>query len=215
MDKESQYHFLHCIPKDDCRNTRISITFRKLRIRCDTQITENSDLPSTGDTVVDFLVNLDNDKEAPAPDSIEDEKEEMVANPKTKADHSNGLNQNTVHMRPKNVLYISSNMFRFFNTKRLSSTEQSAKVLFYPGANADKMYHRLIEDINFTEIDPEGVSKIYLMTGTNNVDPIYFGRDSLKDSMDSISKLLSYLQELFPKTTINVINILPRKTIRM
>lgn len=50
------------------------------------------------------------------------------------------------------------------------------------------------------------------MTGTNDVDPIYFDRGSLKDSMESISRLLSYLQKRFPKTIINVINILPRKT---
>ena len=51
------------------------------------------------------------------------------------------------------------------------------------------------------------------MTGTNNVDPIYYGTNSLENAMRDISELLDFLKLSYPSSKIHVINILPRHSL--
>ena len=108
----------------------------------------------------------------------------------------------------KNALFISSSMFRFLDTEKLSSSTISATKLFYPGADAKIMLSKLKAELGSVPTP----SVIYLMTGTNNVNSVYFGSKSLKGAVDDISNLLNYLKFVFPTIPIHVVNILPRCT---
>ena len=111
---------------------------------------------------------------------------------------------------PDNVLYISSSMFRFIDTNKLSSECVSAKKLFYPGADASTMLSRLKRDLESTA--PPTPSSIFIMCGTNNVDSIYFGHSSLQSGIKGLTELLEFLRMKFKNIPINVLNILPRST---
>ena len=75
-----------------------------------------------------------------------------------------------------------------------------------------QMLSRLKNDPKFVSLDKRGVTKIFLLTGTNNIDSIYYGR-SFDHAAHDISNLVKYLQNVFVSSTkIHVINILPRKT---
>ena len=112
---------------------------------------------------------------------------------------------------PDNVLYISSSMFRFIDTKKLSSERVSAEKLFYPGADASAMLSRLKRDLETAS--PTTPSSIFIMCGTNNVDSIYLGRSSLQSAFKGLTELLEYLRMKFHNIPINILNILPRSTL--
>lgn len=115
--------------------------------------------------------------------------------------------------KPK-TLYVSSSMFRHLDTFRLSSDTQEAVKLFYPGADAYRMLNKLKSDKEFNELDKNSVTKIFILTGCNNVDSIYFGKhgSSIARATNDLSNILEYLIHNFPSAIINVISILPRKT---
>ena len=60
MDTKSQEEYSHCIPKENCRRTRLSVTFRLLKPLTDSRkhCSQESSLPSTNSTVTQFLVDL-------------------------------------------------------------------------------------------------------------------------------------------------------------
>ena len=99
-------------------------------------------------------------------------------------------------------------MFRFLDSDKLSSAKVRAQKLFYPGADAKIMLQKLKADLDSVS----SPSDIYIMTGTNNVNSIYFGSKSLKEAADDVNNLLNYLKAVFPSSPIHVINILPRST---
>ena len=101
-------------------------------------------------------------------------------------------------------------MFRELNATKMSSRKQAAHVFFYPGADAHRMLNKLKSDQHFQSITD--ASNIFLLTGSNNIDSIYFGSKSLQPAKDDISELVRYLQHHFPQATINLLNILPRET---
>ena len=101
-------------------------------------------------------------------------------------------------------------MFRHISERKLSSAKIKAYKLFYPGADAAAMLINLKKDLSTLDIMPEN---IYLMTGTNNVDPIYYGKSSLKNAMRDIKELIDFVKHSYPKSIVHVINILPRDTL--
>ena len=104
-------------------------------------------------------------------------------------------------------------MFNMLTPSKLSSTKQKARVFYYSGANASQMEQKLKKDVAFNSIDPKSVSKIFLLTGSNNVDDIYFGKRRLREAKEDIHKLLQYMKIRFVNSAVNIINILPRATI--
>ena len=109
------------------------------------------------------------------------------------------------------TLYISSSMFRHLDPYKLSSQKQNAEVLFYPGADASKMLHRLIQDPRLYSINKGNVKKIFVMIGTNNVDAIFNGSCSFSQAEEDINALLYKLWILFENAQLNIINLLPRQ----
>ena len=101
-------------------------------------------------------------------------------------------------------------MFRKLDAKKLSSKHQAAHVFAYPGANAETMKQRLIADKHFTTV--KSANTIVLMSGTNNVDGVYFGHTELASAKHDLTELINYLTHRFPMAKLKVINILPRKT---
>ena len=109
------------------------------------------------------------------------------------------------------TVYISSSMFRYLDPNRLSSDQQTAEVLYYPGADAAQMLERVTRDPRFIALDKKRVKKVFVMTGTNNVDRVYNGTCLFTKLKDDISDLLYRLWVLFGNAELNVINLLPRQ----
>lgn len=74
------------------------------------------------------------------------------------------------------------------------------------------MLDRLCADPEFRMLNKQSVNKVFLLTGSNNVDAMYFGDKGWQYGFDGISKLIEYLKYHFSSANINVINILPRNT---
>ena len=111
----------------------------------------------------------------------------------------------------EDVIFISSSMFRDLNPAKLTSTSINAHVFFYPGATARQMQARLSADQDFQNLSKRTpVSKIFLLTATNNVDLVCSQKQQFSDVMSEISELVNYICGLFSGTEINLINILPR-----
>ena len=108
-----------------------------------------------------------------------------------------------------------------------SSSNQTAKVLYYRGATAADILNNLQSDAKFLGINPQHVDNVYLMCGTNNVDRVVgvphhkrssfvdvdeFGYNhyELEAAKDSIANLAYFLHEWARSATINIINLLPR-----
>ena len=116
---------------------------------------------------------------------------------------------------PKNktvdTLYISSSMFRNLDPNRLSTPCQNSEVLFYPGANVTQMLDRVLNDPKFIEIDKGKVKKVFIMTGTNNVDRVFDGSCSFTKVENDIYNSLHRLWVTFGNAQLYVINLLPRQ----
>ena len=191
MSKSSQKDFLHeILPQPSCTEPRISITFRLMK---HPRITQSSEFQCR-----------------PPPPAKNQSSRSAPLNPLVGNWNSTMETQSLPKTLPsKNTLFISSSMFRFLDSDKLSSPTISATKLFYPGADAKVMLSKLKNDLG--SVTPP--SDIYLMTGTNNVNSIYFGSRSLKEAEDDIRKLLSYVKSVFSSATIHVLNILPRSSL--
>ena len=108
------------------------------------------------------------------------------------------------------VVFISSSMFAELDALKLSTNKVKSHVFSYPGADSQRMVQKLESDRKIKNIVKNAVSKVFLLTGTNNVDPICNQRQTLQNSCNSITKTIDYVQSLFPSAIVNVINILPR-----
>ena len=215
MNKCTQGLYTHSITKDHSSSLgpRLSITVRMIK----PQALERAASPvspeplmSSLSTIANFLHDVGQGADMP----------EVIPpfEPTTNISHVEPLQPDTPQITPQlqqakkpTSLYISSSMFRFLDTKRLSSRSQDAEKLFYPGADASQMLNRLKTDPKFLSLEKGAVTKIFLLTGTNNIDSIYFG-DSFDKSARDISNLISFIQDTFSSAIIHVINILPRKT---
>ena len=94
----------------------------------------------------------------------------------------------------------------------MSSLDQNATVLFYPGADASEMLDRMWNDPKFKALNVHAITKIFLLTGSNNIDDIYSGKTQLQNGLHDISRLINSLRSHFGSAKINSINILPRFT---
>ena len=127
------------------------------------------------------------------------------------------------------TVYIGDSMFRNLNSKKLSSNSQKAIVLYYPGATASGILNRLQNDPVFRKIESSKVKKIILFAGSNNVDNIlnvpsnlrsslisdfnYVAENMLNEAKIEISELIGYLHSWCSSAKINIVNILPRKSL--
>jgi len=126
-------------------------------------------------------------------------------------------------------LYISSSMFRKLDYKKLSSKSQDAHVFSYPGATAQIIKERFMNDEKKKSLDPSQVKNIMLMCGSNNIDSILrspkemrnqvllHGKPkshaSLTDNTNlAIEDLVLFLHNWAPSATVKIINILPRQS---
>ena len=102
-------------------------------------------------------------------------------------------------------------MFADLDALKLSTDKIKSHVFFYRGADAYRMMEKLRNDVDVQNlVKKQTVSKVFLLTGSNNVDPICQKRQSLHDGCVSISKTIEYVQSLFPSAIVNLVNILPR-----
>ncbi|KAL5256665.1 hypothetical protein ACHWQZ_G011801, partial [Mnemiopsis leidyi] len=204
MSKSSQSHYKHEIIEDPhCKKLRLSFTFRLVKKPLVSDVVSQSQekesispnyLSSLGDTGLSGFVPFPKhpSRNKPKPDS--------QPHPR----HS-------YHDKsPSQVLYISSSMFRHIDVGKLSSNKVKASKLFYRGANASIMLERLKKDLPLLE---NKLSAIYVMSGTNNVDSIYYGSRSLEGTHQQLTALLEYLKLMFPNAELNIINVLPRSNI--
>jgi alkylated DNA repair dioxygenase AlkB len=243
MSKASQEFYTHCIPKDSSMKTRISITCRMLTNPSDRDrtITEEQFM-STQDLIIDTLQHLSvhSDHHAPAdtPQHLFKAPVSTAAAPPVErplhitqppsAEHQDVRQVSAGrNITKKTTVYISSSMFSELNARKLSSSNQTAIVLFYRGATASEILCNLQTDANFLGINPLNVDNIFLMCGTNNVDRVVgaphhrrsslvgvdefeYHQHELGAAMDSITNLVYFLHEWARAATINILNLLPR-----
>ena len=207
MSKESQYTFLHQIPKEQCRRTRISITYRL--------INPASSMPDSVNEAQEHTCSKP--VTAPHPTDHSGSWDKRSSNSYGYDDNSLGYNDshgyehNTNHWKGESeTLYISSSMFAELRSKGLSSDSQNAKILFYRGAQAHDMLRRLNRDPEFHAIDPRKVKQIFLLIGTNNVENICVGRNNLASASSDIVDMINFLLDHFAWAKLNIMNILPR-----
>ena len=74
------------------------------------------------------------------------------------------------------------------------------------------MFNNLCADPKYKQLDISTVQKVYVLTGSNNADNIYFGKQSLQQGYHGITSLINHWKDHFAYAKINIINILPRKT---
>lgn len=193
MSKSSQSCFKHEIPPDsECSEMRISITFRLIK-----PPVKNPPLRAPPSN---FPISVPKAGECgfvPYAKRI----------PAVPTQPVSSVQQSSLVNATSDVLYVSSSMYRYINTKKLSSPSVNAVKLFYPGADAAEMLSRLERDVPKLSIKP---TAIYLMCGTNNVDGVYYGNSQLNRACSDLDNVIRYLRKVFPVAGINVLNILPR-----
>ena len=195
MSKSSQSCFKHeILPDSQCSDMRVSLTFRLIKppVRNPPLLAPPSHSPIRVPRADEcgFVPYANHTPPVPT-----------QPRPAPSLHHSSHINATS------NVLYVSSSMYRYINTKKLSSPSVNAVKLFYPGADAAKMLTQLKRDIPRLSIKP---TAIYLMCGTNNVDGVYFGNVPLNRACNDLDNVIRYLRKVFPIAGINVLNILPR-----
>ena len=132
--------------------------------------------------------------------------------PKPHTNHSQKFTRHQ-HMYPKHTtdtLYISSSMFRHLDSNKLSTNQNTAKVLFYPGCNSFEMLKNLRNDIEFKKIYKNRVKQVFLLTGTNYVDAIHDNHIPFNEATHYINELTYFLWSTFKNAKVSVLNILPR-----
>lgn len=241
MDKASQSYYTHAIHPESCSQTRISVTLRNISPP-DQAITPHRPPPLECDnsTITKFLIELNEHQDTHQGYEYQDQHHDVYNNQYQEEHlHRDGYqvgyhkptlrpnlrepnyknmpqqhtqNKELTDNNTQNTIYISSSMFRGLDRSKMSSKDQTADVFFYPGADAHRMLLRLKADQRFQSLMRTSITKIFLLTGSNNIDSIYYGSKSLQPAYNDISDLVTYLQQRFPQTEINILNILPRQT---
>ena len=197
MTRESQDFYEHSVPRDDSTGLRVSITLRLLKH------------PVSPLNISQPCVTA---ASTPASDQLTAQ---------------NALNSTTSPSSKPTTLYISSSMFSGVKPTKMSSGHQDAVVLFYRGATVSQILGKLKQDQNFLGLDPELVTKVVLMCGTNNVDKVLgipfsqcssfassnavqYNSEVMNETFSSIDAIYSFLRTWNPTACINFLNILPR-----
>ena len=75
------------------------------------------------------------------------------------------------------------------------------------------MLSKFKKELRRKDIDPASVTKVFILTGSNNVDLIL--SDStiwrFNKTMDDISKLITFVHNWAMNASVNMLNLLPRK----
>lgn len=221
MSRFSQDVYEHSVPKDFSKNTRISITFRKLIVsnNCSSmEINAESCNMSSLPSLTSSQPPISQQRENPGPPQS-DSKNSSSA-PK--------LGLNNVTSTLSKTLYISSSMFSHLDSKKLSSKTQEALVFSYPGATAKNMHYRFRSDSRVKEINPGSVDKIFLLCGTNDVDNIINSPKQLRNKVlyqseqcnmerlantcSEIEDFAHYLHGWASSAEIRILKVLPRES---
>lgn len=226
MQKSTQGLFTHSIPKDDAsKKTRLSVTLRLISSEVNKPPTECLLPPEINVPYSDLSsdVSLDSTNKE-SQDALEGTTSvgycinpvRCNANDTTQAWRT----ADPVATKPQilqkckeKTLYISDSMFRNLDIAKLSSESQTAVKFFYPGANATQMMYKLKHDPKFAALEKDEITKVFVLTGTNNIDDIYYDRNggSLNRTVTDIRNLIYFLKSTLNAAVINVLNILPRK----
>ena len=204
MTKSSQKYFCHGILPEDDKSLRISVTLRLLNPPNTANFLETRNL-STNSRQQPALQSKNPVLTKAYNDIIE---QDNVKNRQFFTNQKKTFENST---RPVTTIYISSSMFRFLNPYKMSSNQQNAQVFFYPGANAEQMMKRLFQDPIFRAIDRKSVKQIFILSGTNNVDAILAGSQTISSVSKHLSELLGRVWTHFDHPKIHVVNILPRE----
>ena len=227
MEKSTQEIFTHSIPKDKVsEGTRLSVTLRliipqdamKLKTHeakdAYSELSSDASLEITNNESQNFLLERESLNDTQPSDNLNLPQEDVIP---PQNDRLHQVSASTCHptrtqTRPK-TLYLSDSMFRNLDTTKLSSESQNAIKLFYPGANASQMLSRLKEDPIFKSLEVLEIEKVFVLTGSNNIDNIYYGKNgsSLENTINDITNFLNFLKTSIPEAQIYALNILPRK----
>ena len=91
----------------------------------------------------------------------------------------------------KDVVFISSSMFSNLSATKLTTEQINAHVFFYRGADSYQMMDKLRRDENVQNLAKQkSVSKVFILTGSNNVDRIWTNKQSLNDGYSSIAQTI-------------------------
>ena len=102
-------------------------------------------------------------------------------------------------------------MFADINATKLTTDKIKAHVFYYRGADSYQMMDKLKRDEKIQILaNQKRVSKVFILTGSNNVDQICNKRQTLNDGCCSMAQTIDYVKSLFSSAAINVLNILPR-----
>ena len=201
MTKKSQRYFSHGIPIEANKGLRISVTLRLLQEPMkDTPQTPTPPITQRQNRIptMPHHTRFDNNTQRTFQHPTF-ERPNIPSSTSTPSDDA------------VDTVYVSSSMFRYLNPRGMSSRHHKAKVFFYPGANAAQMINRLFLDPEFKSLHKNKVTKVFVLTGTNNIDAIYDGTETMSDTNKSISELLYKLWMTFEHARLNVINVLPRE----
>ena len=202
MTKKSQRYFTHGIPAEANKGLRVSVTLRLIQE------------PISAITQPLVTTSTQQEDEIPTSPTIPHHTRIQHSTPKSSQQpHFNDPSMSPIIPPYDTVdtIYVSSSMFRYLNPRGMSSRYQEAKVFFYPGANSTQMINRLFLDPEFKSLDKSKVTKVFVLTGTNNIDAIYAGTETIPEATKSMSALLYKLWMTFDHARINVINLLPRE----
>ena len=232
LSKASQKQYAHEIIRDSSiREHRMSITFRLIKKNDvsnngdklsdtgnDAPESKNSPSPPLRSTSTPLYSDLDSNASGhvPFPSEPELSLEQQYFPPKhhfpvhktRQAPYSSP--PKLLGDRDIDTVYISSSMFRHLDPNHLSSTERSAKVFFYPGADSMEMIQRLLRDPEFKCLNHKSVTKVFVLTGTNYVDSIRSGLLNINSAKQGIDFICCRLWEIFSNAKLHVVNILPR-----
>ena len=227
MSKASQMLYAHeIVPDSSISDPRVSITFRLIKGRkassneddlsaekeYDAPHKEMSPRPLLRPTSTPIDSDLDSNESGYVPYPSVPEK----SPPKQyfSINKSHLVNHRSPPHKSENqqidTIYISSSMFRDLDPSLLSSSKQSAEVFFYPGANSTQMIQRLTQDPKFKNLEKKLVTKVFLLTGTNYVDPISSGLFKMDSAKQGINSICFRLWEIFTNAKLHIVNILPR-----
>ena len=218
MTRFSQDFFEHSVPRDSTKKVRISITLRNLSTPTPSFQIENCSYASKVSSK-----NTSNGSKVGG--TFRSPQLELV--PDTK--HQPNTNRPRDKQSPKsNTLYISSSMFSSLDSGKLSSKAQDATVFSYPGATVSKMHENFRTDPKASKIDSQTVHRIFLLTGTNNIDDILDSPREMREKIidpssncslakltktfDSIESFVKFLKGWAPNAEIIMLKVLPRES---
>lgn len=205
MSQGSQNTYKHTVPTDQDNGFRVSITLRLLR-NCDpidTNIKINKSPINNMEIAEDAVSEISIVESSSG--SNRQCVQVIVDNTVNNQNHQLPTGDN----KKSDVIYISSSMFSRFNAEKLSSKTQRAHVFSYSGKDANDMLKHLMDDPKFKIINTDNVSKVYILTGTNDVQKLYYGR-KISDTYQALERIFLYLYNRFYNATINILNLFAR-----